>query len=305
MAALSSVQLPSIDELSLRDSVRQRGSSLRHSVLVAIGLGTSVSILLLLAVILIKGIPAMNWAFVSSPPVEGMSAGGIWPMIRGSLLLMIGTLAFVLPIGILSGIFLAEYAGHSRFGNIVRGCVMALAGTPSIIYGLFGLAVFVLTMKLGVSLLAGWLTVSLFALPMIVLTADTAIRAVPDTLVDASLALGLSRWQTIWKIILPNALPGIISGVVLMTGRAAGEAPPILFTAGIYYSTAQLTNDWSALKQPVANLPYHLAEGYRQGGVIPEKIIWGTCLTLMGMVLLINLGAILLRSRMRWKSSLN
>lgn len=305
MAALSSVQLPSIEELSLRDSVRQRSGSLRHSVLVAIGLGTSISILVLLAVILIKGIPAMNWAFVSSPPVEGMSAGGIWPMIRGSLLLMVGTLAFVLPIGILSGIFLAEYAGHSRFGNIVRGCVMALAGTPSIIYGLFGLAVFVLTMKLGVSLLAGWLTVSLFALPMIVLTADTAIRAVPDTLVDASLALGLSRWQTIWKVVLPNALPGIISGVVLMTGRAAGEAPPILFTAGIYYSTAQLTNDWSALKQPVANLPYHLAEGYRQGGVIPEKIIWGTCLTLMGMVLLINLGAILLRSRMRWKSSLN
>jgi phosphate transport system permease protein len=305
MAALSSVQLPSFEELASRDSVRQRSSSLRHSVLVAIGLGTSISILVLLAVILIKGIPAMNWAFVSSPPIEGMSAGGIWPMIRGSLLLMLGTLAFVLPIGILSGIFLAEYAGHSRFGNIVRGCVMALAGTPSIIYGLFGLAVFVLTMKLGVSLLAGWLTVSLFALPMIVLTADTAIRAVPDTLVDASLALGLSRWQTIWKVILPNALPGIISGVVLMTGRAAGEAPPILFTAGIYYSTAKLTNDWSALKQPVANLPYHLAEGYRQGGVIPEKIIWGTCLTLMGMVLLINLGAILLRSRMRWKSSLN
>ena len=305
MAALSSVQLPSFEELASRDSVRQRSSSLRHSVLVAIGLGTSISILVLLAVILIKGIPAMNWAFVSSPPIEGMSAGGIWPMIRGSLLLMLGTLAFVLPIGILSGIFLAEYAGHSRFGNIVRGCVMALAGTPSIIYGLFGLAVFVLTMKLGVSLLAGWLTVSLFALPMIVLTADTAIRAVPDTLVDASLALGLSRWQTIWKVILPNALPGIISGVVLMTGRAAGEAPPILFTAGIYYSTAKLNNDWSALKQPVANLPYHLAEGYRQGGVIPEKIIWGTCLTLMGMVLLINLGAILLRSRMRWKSSLN
>ncbi len=305
MAAISSVQIPSLEELASRDSVRQRGSTVRHSILVAIGLGTSVSILVLLAVILIKGIPAMNWAFVSSPPVEGMSAGGIWPMIRGSLLLMIGTLAFVLPIGILSGIFLAEYAGHSRFGNIVRGCVMALAGTPSIIYGLFGLAVFVLTLKLGVSLLAGWLTVSLFALPMIVLTADTAIRAVPDTLVDASLALGLSRWQTIWKVILPNALPGIISGVVLMTGRAAGEAPPILFTAGIYYSTAKLTNDWSALKQPVANLPYHLAEGYRQGGVIPEKIIWGTCLTLMGMVLLINLGAILLRSRMRWKSSLN
>jgi phosphate transport system permease protein len=140
---------------------------------------------------------------------------------------------------------------------------------------------------------------------MIVLTADTAIRAVPDSLVDASIALGLSRWQTIWKVVLPNALPGIISGIVLTTGRAAGEAPPILFTAGIYYSTAKLSNDWSALKQPVANLPYHLAEGYRQGGVIPEKIIWGTCLTLMGMVLLINLGAILLRSRMRWKSSLS
>ncbi|HLO99468.1 MAG TPA: phosphate ABC transporter permease PstA [Fimbriimonas sp.] len=305
MATLSSTPLPNAEALASRDASRQRGSFLGQSLLVGIGVGTSVAILVLIIVILAKGLPAMNWAFISSPPVEGMSAGGIWPMIRGSLLLMLGTLAIVLPIGILSGIFLAEYAGHSRFGNIVRGCVMALAGTPSIIYGLFGLAVFVLLLKMGMSLLAGWLTISLFALPMIVLTTDNAIRAVPDSLVDASLAMGLSRWQTMWKVVLPNALPGILSGVVLMTGRAAGEAPPILFTAGIYYSTADLSNDWSMLKQPVANLPYHLAEGYRQGGVIPEKIIWGTCLTLMGMVLLINLGAILLRSRMRWKSSAN
>jgi phosphate transport system permease protein len=294
-------QVPSGEWLSRRDASRLAASKRRLALLVFLGLGTSLGILALIGVIVVKGLPAMSWEFLSSPPVEGMTAGGIWPMIRGSLLLLLGTMAFVLPIGVLSGIFLAEYAGHSRAATLVRACIMALAGTPSIIYGLFGLAVFVLLLKMGTSLLAGWLTLTFFSLPLVVLTTDNAIRAVPDSMTDAGLALGLSRWQTIWKIVLPNALPGILSGFVLMTGRAAGEAPPILFTAGIYYSTAKLGYGLDTLKEPVANLPYHLAEGYRQGGVIPEKIIWGTCLTLMLMVLLLNLGAILMRSRMRWK----
>ncbi|HRK21205.1 MAG TPA: phosphate ABC transporter permease PstA [Fimbriimonadaceae bacterium] len=303
MATLGSIPLPTEAELGRRDRGRLSASRRRLALLVLLGLGTSLGILGLIGLIVVKGLPAINWEFLSSPPVEGMTAGGIWPMLRGSLLLMLGTLAFVLPVGILSGVFLAEYAGHSRFANLIRSCNLALAGTPSIIYGLFGLAVFVLLLKMGTSLLAGWLTVSLFALPMVVLTTDNSIRQVPGSMADAGLALGLSRWQTIWKIVLPNALPGILSGVVLMTGRAAGEAPPILFTAGIYYSTAKLTYDVDMIHKPVANLPYHLAEGYRQGGVIPEKIIWGTCLTLMLMVLLINLGAILVRSRMRWKQA--
>ena len=301
MAALGELTFPSEVEMAQRDMSRLRSSRFRLSVLVIAGLGTSIGILALIAVILVKGTPALSWEFLSSPPVEGMTAGGIWPMIRGSLLLMLGTLVLVLPLGILSGVFLAEYAGHSRFAYVVRACVMSLAGTPSIIYGLFGLAVFVLLLKMGTSLAAGLLTLTFFTLPMIVLTTDNAIRSVPESLVDGATALGLSRWQTIRRVVLPNAMPGILSGVVLMTGRAAGEAPPILLTAGIYYSTEKLSFNADTLSKPVANLPYHLAEGYRQGGVIPEKIIWGTCLTLMLMVLLINLGAIVVRSRMRWK----
>lgn len=243
----------------------------------------------------------MTWEFLSTGPVQNMKAGGIWPMLRGSLLLMLGTLIIVLPIGVLGGICLAEYAGESKFTRMMRACVVALAGTPSVIYGLFGVAVFVLLLGFKVSLIAGWLTLAMFALPVIVLTTEQAIKAVPESFVEAGLALGFSKWQTLRRIVLPNALPGIATGLVLSIGRAAGEAPPIFLTAGIYYSTAKLGFDWDTFKQPVANLPYHLAEGYRQGGVIPEKIIWGTCLTLMLLVLLINLTAILLRARIRAK----
>ncbi|MBX3118780.1 MAG: phosphate ABC transporter permease PstA [Fimbriimonadaceae bacterium] len=301
MATLSFAYIPSRELLALRDAARMRKSRLYTSALSIVGVATALLILGLIMTILFKGAPAMSWQFLTSPPVDGMTAGGIGPMVRGSLLLMGGTLLLVLPLGIFGGIFLAEYVGRCRVAAFFNACVSSLAATPSIIYGLFGLAVFVLLFDFKISLLSGWLTLAFFALPVIVLTTENAIKNVPDSLIEASLALGLTRWQTIRKVVLPNAMPGILSGMVLMTGRAAGEAPPILFTAGIYYSTAQLGFSKDTLFQPVANLPYHLAEGYRQGGVIPEKTIWGTCLTLMMLVLVINLGAIILRSRMRWK----
>jgi len=286
-------------QLAARDQARRRSDRLWVGIVATVGVGVSILILLLIGYVVARGAPAMSWSFVSQPPTEGMSSGGIWPMIRGSLLLLIGTLLIVLPLGILGGICLAEYAGQNPVTRLLRACVTSLAGTPSIIYGLFGLAIFVIMLKMGVSLMAGWLTLSLLALPVIILTTEQAIKAVPDSLVEGSLALGLSRWQTMWKVILPNALPGILTGIVLTSGRAAGEAPPILLTAGIYFSSGELSFGWETLRQPVANLPYHLAEGYRQGGVIPEKIIWGTCLCLLLVVLIINLGAIIVRSRVR------
>lgn len=292
-------------EMIKRDIKRRRADRMWTTLIGIVGVGVSIIIVALTAYIVIRGLPAISWEFLSQGPTEGMSAGGIWPMIRGSLLLMLGTLIIVLPVGILGGICLAEYAGQNPVTRLLRACVTSLAGTPSIIYGLFGLAIFVLTMKLGVSLLSGWLTLSLLALPVIVLSTEQSIKAVPDSLVEGALALGLSRWQTIWKVVLPNAMPGILTGVVLSSGRAAGEAPPILLTAGIYFSSGPLVFGWQTLKQPVANLPYHLAEGYRQGGVIPERIIWGTCLCLLMLVLLINLGAILARSRIRKFSQLS
>jgi len=259
------------------------------------------SVLAIIGVIIVKGLPVISWSFLTSPPQEGMTAGGIYPMIRGSLLLMVGTLIIVLPIGVLGGIFLAEYAGNNLFSRVIHASIVSLAGTPSVIFGLFGLAVFVIMMKMGVSLMAGCLTLALFTLPSVVFTTENAIRSVPESFIEAGMALGLSRWQIMWKIVLPNALPGILTGVVLSTGRAAGEAPPILLTAGIYYATGNLPKGWDILKQPVANLPYHLAEGYRQGGVIPEEIVWGTCLTLMLFVLSLNIWAIMVRLGVRRK----
>lgn len=295
--------------LDSRDAKRKAVSTLYVRAISLVSLVICAGIVLLIATILVRGLPAINWEFLSKPPVEGMSAGGIWPMIRGTLLLLFGTLIFSLPLGILAGICLAEYAGQNRFTRLMRASVTSLAGTPSIVYGLFGLAIFVLMFKLGMSLLAGWLTLTVFALPVIVLATENAIRQVPDSLVDGGIALGLSKWQTIRQIVLPHALPGILTGIVLSVGRAAGEAPPILLTAGIYFASeaaeeskkSLLQEVTDTIKEPVANLPYHLAEGYRQGGTIPERIIWGTCLVLCALILMINLVAIIVRARQRRK----
>lgn len=287
--------------LAARDARRKGASGLAMTGLSLMSLATCLTIIGLILTIIVRGAPAISGEFLTAPPVEGMKEGGIGPMLLGSVLLMAGTLLIVLPVGILGGVFLAEYSGKGRVSQIIHGCVTALAGTPSIVYGLFGFAVFVLIFKWNFSLMAGWMTLALFSLPTIVLTTENAIREVPDSLIEGALALGLSKWQTIWRVVLPNAAPGILSGLVLVTGRAAGEAPPILLTAGIYYTTEQFAFNKEALFKPVMNLPYHLAEGYRQGGVIPEKIIWGSCLTLISFVLLLNLGAIIARTKMRWK----
>lgn len=304
MSVLGSTSNIEPSSLELRDARRKIKDRLSVGIIQLAAFATSILVVGLIVTIIWRGAPAINWEFLTQPPREGMKQGGIGPMIFGSVLLMLGTLLIVLPVGIFGGVFLAEYAGRSRFAGFVQSCITALAGTPSIVFGLFGFAFFVLMLKWNTSLIAGWATLSAFALPFVVLTTDHAIRSVPDSLVEAAYALGLTKWQAIRKVILPNAMPGILSGLVLMTGRAAGEAPLILLTASIYYTTEQVTLNRETLFKPVMNLPYHLAEGYRQGGVIPERTIWGTCLTLLLFVLLLNLGAIIIRSRMRWKKQL-
>lgn len=289
--------------LLARDEKRQRSSNLY---LGRMGLGAFILAALVLGIvftILVKGAPALTWAFLTEAPRDGMKAGGIGPMIRGSILLMLGTFLLVVPVGVLGGVFLAEYAGKGKFSNIVRACVTSLAGTPSVIFGLFGYAFFVLFLKLGTSLISGWLTLMLLALPVIVLSSEQAIKSVPESLVEGAYALGLTRWQTIWKVILPNALPGIATGLILSSGRAAGEAPPIILTCGIYFEgKSELGLSKETLHKPIANLPYHVFEGYRQGGAIPELVVWGTCLSLLVFVLLLNMTAIILRARARTRA---
>ena len=286
--------------LAARQDVRRaRKNALLTSIFGAVGLATVLLVFVLVAIIAYKGAPTISWEFLTQPPREGMSAGGVAPMILGSLLLMLGAFLLATPLGVFGGICLAEYGERSRLMRLMHASVAALAGTPPIVYGLFGLAIFVLKFHFGVSLIAGWCTLTLFCVPSIVLTTESALKAVPTALVDGGLALGLSRWQTLWRIALPYALPGILTGIILSLGRAVGEATPVLFTASVYYSTAEMTLGWDTLRQPVANLPYYLAEGYRQPGVVPERLIWGACLTLIILTLLLNAGAILIRSRMR------
>ncbi len=287
--------------VKMRDRSRARMSTINSLWLSGVGVAILLVIVLTIGTIFVKGIGAINWEFLSAAPVDGMTAGGIWPMIRGSLLLMFGTLVLALPIGILGGLFLAEYAGRSKWVHLVKGAITSLAGTPSIIFGLFGFAVFVLIMDFGVSLIAGWLTLCVMSLPLVVLTTDEAVRAVPDSQVEGALALGMTRWQSMVRVVLPHAMPGILTGIVLAVSRAAGEAPPILLTAGIYYSTVTPSLSLETWREPVANLPYHLAEAYRQSTTIPEGIVWGTCLVLMSFVLIVNLAAILVRASIRRK----
>jgi len=293
---------PAIDWESLaarQDARRARKNALLTGVFGAVGLATVLLVFALVAIIAYKGAGTISWEFLTQPPREGMSAGGVGPMILGSLLLMLGAFVMATPLGVFGGVCLAEYGERSRLMRLMHASVAALAGTPPIVYGLFGLAIFVLKFQFGVSLLAGWCTLTLFCVPAIVLTTEAALKTVPAALIDGGLALGLSRWQTLWRIALPYALPGILTGIILSLGRAVGEATPVLFPASVYYTTAEMTLGWDTLRQPVANLPYYLAEGYRQPGVVPERLIWGACLTLIALTLLLNAGAILIRSRMR------
>jgi phosphate transport system permease protein len=204
-------------------------------------------------------------------------------------------------IGIPGGIFLAEYAGKGRVVRAIRSLVLSLAGTPSVVYGLFGFAVFVLLITKKSSLIAGWLTLSTMIIPVVVLNTETALKAVPQSQIEAALALGMSKWGAIWKVALPQALPGIMTGLVLASGRAAGEAPPILLTAGIFYTTQQ-PRGLSIITEPVMNLPYHISEAVKQSGTFKEQTVWGTCLVLMAIILLVNALALYVRSSQRRKN---
>jgi len=285
--------------LAQRDRARQRRSDVYRFSMGGLAFVVVIAILAIIVTITAKGAERFGWTFLTTPPKDFMADGGIWPMLKGSLLLMVGTLLAALPVGVLGGIFLAEYAGQKRWVDLARSLITSLAGTPSIVFGLFGLAIFVLMFQLKPSLLAGWLTLGVMSIPIVVLSTEQAIRSVPSAQVDAAISLGLTKWQTMVRVVLPQALPGIMTGVVLASGRAAGEAPPILLTAAVFYSTTETPFGWQMLREPVMNLPYHIAEGYRQPQAIPESIVWGTCLTLLLMVLGLNLTAILVRSRAR------
>lgn len=284
--------------MARRDAQRQRASQIYTGQTLLIA-GLAIFIALgIIGTIIFKGAPALTGAFLTQYPDEGMSAGGIRPFIVGSILLLIGTFLVALPVGILAGLYLAEYAGTRSWVGWVKSLITSLAGTPSIIYGLLGLAMFLPLTGNKATLVAGCLTLAVMSLPVIVLSTENAIRNVPDSQIEAAFALGLTRAQVMIKVVLPQALPGILTGVVLSSGRAAGEAPPIILTAGVFYATIE-PQGFQRLTEPVMNLAYYVTEGLRQPGAIPDQFVWGASLMLMAIILVLNLGAILIRARIR------
>jgi len=190
---------------------------------------TILPIIVLIVYILVRGLPAISWEFLAGFPREGMRAGGILPAIVGTLYLTIGTAISSVPLGVAAGIYLAEYASDNRLTRLIRIAIINLAGIPSVVYGLFGLGLFVLFLNFGTSILASSLTLGIMTLPVIISTTEEALRSVPHSFRLVSISLGATRWQTIWRITLPQALPGILTGVIFGLERAAGETSPFLF----------------------------------------------------------------------------
>ena len=252
-------------------------------------------ILALVVYIVVQGAPAISCEFITAMPRDGMRAGGVWPAIVGTLLLTLGTAVFAVPVGVAVAIYLAEYARDTLPTRLIRLAIINLAGVPSVVYGLFGLGLFVIFLRFGTSILAGSLTLAIMTLPVIISTAEEALRAVPQSFRIVSLSLGGTQWQTVRRVVLPQALPGILTGVILGLERAAGETAPILFTVAAFF-LPRLPR--SIFDQTMA-LPYHLFVISTQVPGMPVRIQYGTALVLLVFVLSMNILAAIMRSRFR------
>jgi len=259
----------------------------------------TLTLLGILSYVFIHGFRAISWDFLTLPPTDSMTKGGIMPAIVGTLYLTIGAIALALPLGIVSAIYLTEYAKQGRLIRMIRVGVNCLAGVPSVVFGLFGLGFFVVFLKFGSSILAGSLTLGILILPTIIGASEEALKSVPQTFREASLALGVSKWNTISRIVMPSALPSILTGAILGVGRAAGETAPIMFTAAAFF-TAILPR---SIFDEVMALPYHIYVLATAGTNIEltRPLQFGTALVLVALVLGIDLIAILIRSAIRRK----
>ncbi len=244
-----------------------------------------------------RGIKVISWEFLTQGPRNAMTEGGVAPAILGTLYLTLGAILFSLPLGLACAIYLCEYSPQGYVVNLIRMGVNNLAGVPSVVFGLFGLAVFVKLFGFGVSILSGSLTLGILALPVIISATQEALLAVPQSLREASLALGATKWQTIKRIVLPAATPGILTGVILSIGRIAGETAPILFTAAAFY----IRGFPKSIFSEVMALPYHIYALMTEG-THPEKqtaIAYGCSLLLLILVLAVSFIAIFLRQKQR------
>lgn len=276
---------------------RQLRQQLGFALLSLATIAVVLPILFVVIYIVVQGMPAISWEFVAAMPRDGMRAGGVWPAIVGTGLLTLGTAVFAVPVGVAVAIYLAEYARDTLITRLIRLAIINLAGVPSVVYGLFGLGLFVIFLQFGTSILAGSLTLAIMTLPVIISTSEEALRAVPQSFRIVSLSLGGTQWQTVRRVVLPQALPGILTGVILGLERAAGETAPILFTVAAFF-LPRLPR--SIFDQTMA-LPYHLFVISTQVPGMPIRIQYGTVLVLLVFVLSMNVLAAIMRSRFHAK----
>lgn len=265
--------------------IKKSNEKIVEGVIKLVGILSILPVFLILGYIIYKGIPAISWNFLTKMPSDGMRSGGIYPAIIGTLWLTLGTIIFSVPFGILTGIYLVEYAKDNFLTRIINLTIINLAGIPSIIYGLFGMALFVIFLGLDVSVLSGSLTLGIMCLPVIITSTRESLLAIPNHLREASLALGATKWETITKVILPAALPGTLTGVILSISRAAGETAPIMFTAVAFYLPFLPESVWDQ----VMALPYHLFVISTQVPNMPLKNMEGTLFVLVVITISFNL----------------
>lgn len=274
---------------------RQQTQRLAVIIITAVAVLVFVPVIAVISYLIIRGIGAINWEFLTAMPSNGMTEGGIMPAILGTLILTFGTAIVSMPVSILAAIYLAEYAKDNRLTRTIRMAIVNLAGIPSIVYGLFGLGAFVLAAGFGTSILAGALTLGIMTMPVVISTAEEAINAVPQQFRTVSFSLGATKWQTIRHQVLPHALPGILTGMILGLSRAAGETAPILFTVAAFYVP---TLPSSIFDQTMA-LPYHLYVISTQVPGMPLSIQYGTALVLLMITLTLTLLATGVRTSVR------
>jgi phosphate transport system permease protein len=277
--------------------VKRLWSALGRSYLVLCTLATVAVLLGLLGHIAWEGWEVLGWEFLTTPPRKGMTEGGIFPAIAGTTMVSLLTVFFALPLGVGAAVYLNEYARDASTTRMIRLAIRNLSGVPSVVYGLFGVVLFVDLLGLGTSLLSAGLTLGLLTLPWIITASEEALRGVPQSYRDGALALGATRWQAVRTVVLPPAMPGILTGAILGLSRAAGETAPILFTGVAFY----LPFVPGSPSDQFMALPYHLYILSTQHHAIEKvrPLAYGTALVLVGLVFALNLGAFAVRSRMR------
>lgn len=280
-----------------RNRIRRTKQRVVFTLITSTALINVAVLLAFLLFIVVNGIGAISWSFITEMPRASMTQGGILPTIVGTIYLSIGAVLFAFPVGVATAIYLNEFAKDGIWVRIIRQGVVNLAGVPSVVYGLFGLAFFVIVLGFGVSLLAGALTLGAFILPLVIASAEEALRAVPKNVREASLALGATKWQTIYRVVLPTAFASMLTGLILGLSRAAGETAPIMFTAAVF-STAKLP---TSIFDEVMAMPYHIYVLATAGTNIEQTrpLQYGTAFLLLLIVIVLNLAAILLRNRLQ------